>query len=110
MTTDTRQDRTTPTSTIEPTDIAPNGISVSDLGIPEGHVLVLGLLPLKEGQLESVRTGHTDLVMQGVPFTEFLRTLKVMIGNGQEHTNGSNGEGFFQPEASAESDALASVR
>ncbi len=68
-----------------PTDITPAGIPVSELGIPDGHVLVLGLLPLRDGVLESVRTGSVDLVMQGIPFDEFLRTIRVLIAKSEEH-------------------------
>lgn len=66
-------------------DIAPNSIALSDLGIPEGHVLVLGLLPLGDGVLETVRAGGGDLVMQGVPFEEFLRTIRMLVTEGSSN-------------------------
>ena len=68
-------------------DIAPNSIALSELGIPDGHVLVLGLLPLGDGVLETVRAGGGDLVMQGVPFEEFLRTIRMLVTEGS--SNGS---------------------
>lgn len=56
-----------------------NARAVSALGIPEGHVLVLGLLPMQKGVVDGVSSGNIDLVMQGVPFDEFLRTIRVLV-------------------------------
>jgi DNA-binding NarL/FixJ family response regulator len=78
-------------------DIAPNSIALSDLGIPEGHVLVLGLLPLGDGVLETVRAGGGDLVMQGVPFEEFLRTIRMLVTEGS--SNGTTARGTLPASA-----------
>ncbi len=67
-------------------DITPNLKAVSPAGIPSGHVLVLGLLPLKEGVLEGVRTGNVDLMMQGIPFDEFLKTIRVLVAESSADT------------------------
>jgi len=79
MNTETRNSRTTAVINPVSTDITLNARAVSALGIPEGHVLVLGLLPLQKGVLEGVNNGNIDLVMQGVPFDEFLRTIRVLV-------------------------------
>lgn len=79
MNTDTRNSRSTAVMAPASSDITLNARTVSALGIPEGHVLVLGLLPLNKGQIDGVSNGNIDLVMQGVPFDEFLRTIRVLV-------------------------------
>jgi DNA-binding NarL/FixJ family response regulator len=79
MNTETQTPSTTRVTSQAPSDITMHARAVSALGIPEGHVLVLGLLPLQKGVVDGVSSGNIDLVMQGVPFDEFLRTIRILV-------------------------------
>lgn len=90
MNADTQTQGTTRMTSQPSSDITMNPRAVSTLGIPEGHVLVLGLLPLHKGVVEGLSNGNIDLVMQGVPFDEFLRTIRVLVAEGGPQTLAAN--------------------
>jgi DNA-binding NarL/FixJ family response regulator len=95
-----------------PSDITMNARAVSTLGIPDGHVLVLGLLPLHKGVVEGLSNGNIDLVMQGVPFDEFLRTIRVLVSEsapGSPNPGSSLQSYFPQGSEATEREALRSA-
>jgi DNA-binding NarL/FixJ family response regulator len=55
--------------------------AAADLGVPEGHVVVLGLLPVGESALAMARLGEVDF-SQGVSLDEFVRTIRQLAADG----------------------------
>lgn len=109
MNAETQTSGTTRMTSQSSSDITMNARAVSALGIPEGHVLVLGLLPMHKGLVEGVSSGNIDLVMQGVPFDEFLRTIRVLVAESTPLNQDPNppARNFFPQHAdSADREAL----
>jgi DNA-binding CsgD family transcriptional regulator len=71
------------------------GTATSDLGVPEGHVLVVGLMPVGESALTQARLGEVDF-SRGVSLDDFMRAIRQLVTDGGTH-QADGGQRSVQP-------------